>query len=410
MYNVFIDKTNDKFKLSMIDLIVLFFLISEWTFYVEGKKYIWVIALILFVVSICIRLLNMIKNIEISPYIIWLTIFFQVMMVSYFYANRPDITLEMIKQFFVLLFIVFLFSYYLKDKASVKKAILFIGIAGFVSSAYMILNTDLASIINADVNRLYATRIGFNVSGSHPNIAALYAGISFGCILFYFLKTKKVIFLFMNAVILSAIFLTGSRKMIIFIVSIIMINLIMRQNGIWKKFMAIIISIVICISGYYLLMNVPLFYNSIGNRFSSESGQESTDERNYIGDYAEELFSQKPLLGYGIDNFKTSNPLKIYAHNNYLELLVGVGIIGTMIYYFMYVYMIIRLIIMMTKNDTFAVFLFSLLVSLMIIEYGQVNYYLRPVHIFLITSLKYIYDNDKKMKKFDIKNHTKVKF
>lgn len=51
-------------------------------------------------------------------------------------------------------------------------------------------------------------------------------------------------------------------------------------------------------------------------------------------------FLEKPLLGHGINCFRVLSDQTLmfagknfYAHNNYIELLVGVGIIGFIIYY-----------------------------------------------------------------------------
>jgi O-antigen ligase len=47
-----------------------------------------------------------------------------------------------------------------------------------------------------------------------------------------------------------------------------------------------------------------------------------------------DMFEKNPILGIGMNNFRFLNGS--YAHNNYLELLVGVGLVGTFIFYSIY--------------------------------------------------------------------------
>ena len=71
----------------------------------------------------------------------------------------------------------------------------------------------------------------------------------------------------------------------------------------------------------------------------------------------------------------TQRSTEVYAHNNYIELLVDVGIVGIVIYYYIYLY-IIFIFIKNRKNDSvFQIIMFGILISFIVNEYGMVTYY-----------------------------------
>jgi len=51
------------------------------------------------------------------------------------------------------------------------------------------------------------------------------------------------------------------------------------------------------------------------------------------------IFQDQPIMGYGLDTFRFLSGGQ-YAHNNFIELLVGVGFFGFFLFYSMYVYLL----------------------------------------------------------------------
>ncbi len=45
------------------------------------------------------------------------------------------------------------------------------------------------------------------------------------------------------------------------------------------------------------------------------------------------FFSNHPIIGTGLNTFIVQDSTHHYSHNNYIEILVGLGIIGFFIYY-----------------------------------------------------------------------------
>ncbi|MDD3267588.1 MAG: O-antigen ligase family protein, partial [Burkholderiales bacterium] len=93
------------------------------------------------------------------------------------------------------------------------------------------------------------------------------------------------------------------------------------------------------------------------------------------------LFLSKPFLGYGIGSFSIVSGFDAYSHNNYIELLVGLGIIGMVLYYSMIIYIIYKLFIIRKFIDGNP--LLAILLSLLVIDYGLVSYN-SPVYQYII--------------------------
>ena len=110
--------------------------------------------------------------------------------------------------------------------------------------------------------------------------------------------------------------------------------------------------------------------------------------------YGLELLKESPLIGYGISNYgillEKDIGIITYAHNNYIELFVGVGILGAIVYYAMYLNAIICLL--KSKNNLNLRYLFlTFLLSVLIIDFASVNYYSK--HIYIVLAMSSIFAN-----------------
>ena len=55
---------------------------------------------------------------------------------------------------------------------------------------------------------------------------------------------------------------------------------------------------------------------------------------------AKDLFNRRPWTGWGLNGFMILTNLTLHCHNNFYELLVGVGLVGTALYYLKYVFLL----------------------------------------------------------------------
>jgi O-antigen ligase len=95
-------------------------------------------------------------------------------------------------------------------------------------------------------------------------------------------------------------------------------------------------------------------------------------------------FLESPLCGKGLGNFAEilfqTLGYATYAHNNYIEVLVDLGIIGFALYYSIYFILLKKMYLKSRKNT----FFFLLLLLRLILDIGVVSYYSKETYIFLI--------------------------
>src|SRR5690606_38894927 len=106
-------------------------------------------------------------------------------------------------------------------------------------------------------------------------------------------------------------------------------------------------------------------------------------------------FTKKPLFGYGINNFRTlfgrETGLYTYSHFTPVELVIGFGFIGVILYYSIYWILIKRLIKMFRRSkSSLFYFLFAVILSLIIIGFYMQIYFDPTVHFMIVVSLCFI--------------------
>jgi O-antigen ligase len=165
-----------------------------------------------------------------------------------------------------------------------------------------------------------------------------------------------------------------------------------------KSKIVIVVPIMFIISFmlFQIVMNVPQFYEILGSRIDSLlsilTGEGNIDAsarvRMELIDVGIRLIKQKPFLGYGVASYTNISVKGIYSHNNYIELLVGVGLIGTVIYYSIYFNIILKLL---KARKKIVVNLFLTLILLFIfLEFGLVSYFNEIYQLIIAASIPII--------------------
>ena len=230
---------------------------------------------------------------------------------------------------------------------------------------------------------------------SNANIFAMLVMISVFCTIYLFFITKglKCVFYFgCMGTQFYMLFLSAGRKYILvsiaFFLGIYLIN--NGINRIKTILKGAILGIGLCIVGYFIMMEIPEFYETIGYRFENtinsflfgvRAVEESGDiVRMNMIHYGLQYFFEQPLFGLGQSGFAVrfmeDYGRMVYSHNNYVELLANLGIIGFLYYYCFLAYVYWRLIWQKRKNNKsiynfFVVFLLAVL----LLDFGIVSYY-----------------------------------
>lgn len=196
-------------------------------------------------------------------------------------------------------------------------------------------------------------------------------------------KVVSVLLIFLPAIIVS-----GSKKAIFILLFGTTFLILLYQKKIIRIVSYLILAVLALYCIYYLLMHNSILYSFIGYRveglvdalfYGYSSGDLSTRGRIDMIQIAIQEWKEKPILGYGINTFGVINGISafdsvnMYSHCNYAELLFGVGLIGTVIYYSIFLWLLINQV---KSFRRFAIqkLYFTIIVIILIIDIGMVSY------------------------------------
>ena len=211
-------------------------------------------------------------------------------------------------------------------------------------------------------------------------------------------------------------FLTGGRKYIVIPVVFLYILFLFKQDRAGRqhfiKYTFIIVAVAVSI--YFLIMKIPMFYDIIGVRMEGllafvtgdvSSADSSSIIRGRMIQIGLDKWMQSPIWGYGFDSFKYYNQIVTgrfyYSHNNFVELLYNECIIGFVLYYWYYIRVIMiawkRKAVIPQKTRAFVI---SAVLSMLVYEYGAINYTSTSTMILLclISIMLGINDNSENIK------------
>ena len=257
--------------------------------------------------------------------------------------------------------------------------------AGYIVAIYTIIYFGgITSIMNMllTAQRLTNNFCNVNIIGM---ICALAITIQVYKIL-YFKKFHSVVFVLPTIITLAA---CQSRKSLLMLAVGIILIVLLKNWG-KKNFLISIIKISASLFVIYLIFNAILnteIFAGLRTRllgllvgFSAEdlSTNSSTGLRMSYIDIGLQYFKNRPLLGYGfaasqlILNREVAH--STYFHNNFIEILVHGGIVGFVIYYFNYAYLLYFLTKLRKYNSKETDICLILLLTLLFMDYGIVSY------------------------------------
>ena len=279
----------------------------------------------------------------IVPYLAFLALCFA----SYLWAADKTIVVSQCYQMLRVYAGVCIFSVIILKLEDIEKLLHMFYITGVITLVHLFIRTPLSVWKDCLYGEYSAStdegRLGYSI-GYHPN------GLGRLCVLimmlsvFYYSKTKKKRYFLIAAVDLFVLAFTKSRASILMLVVGVVVYLLTSERKMGKKTIFIVCLAVSALVLYWMVFNVPTLYRLVGFRFDGALGgggnrDASTETRVSFILYALKLFSEHPLIGVGIDNFKFysytfNNAYKeVYSHSNWAELLSCTGIIGTILFY-----------------------------------------------------------------------------
>jgi O-antigen ligase len=334
MKNISLDKT--------INLILSMYILSLYLFTYREDLFIISNVLSLIFVALVFAQILIHGKIKKNKYLLFHLLFIIVSMFSYFYAIKPQYVIGDVRTLVLIYIVMIAIVNFVDTPEKLYKVVRAFIISGVISSIYILLISDLTRI----------TRFGSELG--NVNDIGMIIGISSIFSINEYVRCKKKVHILYLLPMLIVILLTGSRKAIFFVVTATLFIIYGKNNNRLKsKIKFLIWGTIILIVTMYVVIKIPIFYEIIGKRlegiFALITGKGKVDNsvntRLQMIEYGFELFKTRPILGYGANNYKVlygmSYGMERYAHNNFIELIVNVGINGAFIYYLSN-YMVLR--------------------------------------------------------------------
>lgn len=200
--------------------------------------------------------------------------------------------------------------------------------------------------------------------------------------------------IFPALVLFVIILLGGSRKNIVAIPLVALLFSLFVGNGA-KKAKILLVLLAVLAGGVYLLQTVPALSNirsSLEGMFNGLTGSEeaqvddSTEQRMYLMQRAIEVWAEHPVLGVGWHNYRYYNDARLYAHNNYAELLASLGSVGFLLYYAMFIRVGYILCSGFMHRRVFKedILLLGFSVNNLVIEFGSISLYFKERMILML--------------------------
>lgn len=316
----------------------------------------------------------------------WGAFFLIFILISTIWSIRPVLTLyAALNNVLPIFCLTYSLSRYIDSYGKLINIFKLIYVSGVISLIYLYLFVDMTMLSGARISAAMTDdnlAETWNVNSIGMNFAIT---ILLGYIIANFYKNKFywIIWTVISVAMIIAIMLTGSRKAILILIIPFVVFALYDYK---KHFFKAIILLLIAGGVLWMALEIPLFYDIIGRRleeminvlFGNETGHEDNSRKELL-ELGLGWFKERPLLGYGMNCFRAlSNTvprfagLNFYAHNNYVEILVGGGIVGFMVYYS---YVILLLKRLRHRHTLFAKYAAVILSIVLIMDFAQVSYY-----------------------------------
>lgn len=261
-------------------------------------------------------------------------------------------------------------------------------VAGIVFAAYTVLYfgiDEYFDILNS------GERVGAEIT--NVNAIGVICSLTAVMLLWYILYRKMFVAVLPLALCVLVSLATGSRKALLAIFIGVVCLFILKGNVKQKLFY-----LLLCIVALILLYNVlqlpafSLLTKRIERMFETFDTGARIDNSTYLRmrmiaeGWAQ--FKKTPILGIGLDNAQVVNVsvvgYNLYLHNNYIELLVSLGLVGTVIYYAMYLVPLKALAVSAVKSNRDAVLACTLIAVQLVLHFAMVAYYDKMTYMYII--------------------------
>lgn len=268
---------------------------------------------------------------------------------------------------------------------------------GFCVSFYVIFYYGAGGIFN-----VFREHVRIDSTLINANSLGICSAYSLLISLYYIIYDKTHLW---NIVMIPSIIMlaaSGSRKAILMVIGGTFILFTLKnidKRNVVRGMLRIVLAVFLILIVFIFLSRLSIFeevkirmagmLSTILGRGAADS---STVTRLRLIEIGMDVFKEHPFIGLGIDNTSILaagifNKESYYLHNNFVEMLANGGIVGFALYYFFYVYVLGGMIKYRDFNDKEYNICLTLLLLVLIMDYGVVSYLNKGIYIFKIIFL-----------------------
>lgn len=322
------------------------------------------------------------RHIKWNNYLSWYLGIFFLCAISSIYSVNKDYTINNLFTLLIPLILCFCISQVVVTNNDIKSIFIMFSLSANILLLAILRNTSE-----------FNGRIGRNLFGNE-NAFAIMGMLGLLCSIWLAFYSKGKWRLFYIFSVIAQFFLTslsGGRKYIV--IPFIFFFLLVYLSELTRKKKILFFSLLGILGIFALLaiLTIPILFNTIGYRLIDPSESSHSDFiRLLMVTSGLDYWLEAPFLGNGHHTFEylfliNESLSYSYSHNNYVELLCNLGILGFIFYYCYYIYALKKLRI---HKNPYSSFFIAFILSFCILEIGVVSYYgMTFFHLFLCLSI-----------------------
>lgn len=264
--------------------------------------------------------------------------------------------------------------------------------SGYILSLYTIYTVGPADMLEGLTGggRLDTDYANINSIGMNCALSVVIAS-------FYAFYRKPQISLLLVMPCLLVVAATASRKALLLVILGVALIALSAMSGksFTRKILFVTVMAAVVIAAVRALSELGIF-STVFDRFDGFvalfSGQGEVDassaERAEMIEIGLAQFFKTPILGIGLDN--SYYLVGTYLHNNYVELLADLGIVGFSIYYALYAYIIYSLWKNRHTKDPYGLLIAVFVAILLVMDFASVSYFSKSTFMYLMIMYLYV--------------------
>ena len=280
----------------------------------------------------------------VTQFKVWMLAFLGICLISVCFSIDKANSFNMIISLVVLMTILALLDDKIQTKGQLEKCMKLLAMAIFTMMIYLVFTVDLIVFQLVQRGLAESGRWNGNDIGMKCSIFLLLS-------VYFFDTDNRVLvrigLLAASALALLLLYYTASRTALL--ITLIGFGLYFYFKYPSRRFLNILVIIAASCAVLGLSLSIPKLYDVIGWRIegaiAAALGRGNADHSALLREeYIQvgmKAFKKSPVIGYGIDSFRFLNFQKTgrltYSHNNFVEILTGVGCVGFVAYYFYYI-------------------------------------------------------------------------